>query len=85
MVVVVVAVEPAVRTRRKTSSRGSCFCGLMPSRAVNPVLDLNSMLVFREVASSFVRPRFWFCPVGFPHCASQSLSHRLSLWWLLVY
>lgn len=79
MAVVVVAVELAVRIRRETSSRGGCFCGFMPSRAVKPVLDLNSVLVFREVTSSFVRLCFWFCPVGFPHCASQPLSHRLSL------
>ena len=33
--VVVVAVGPAVRTRRETSSLGGCCRGLMPSHAAN--------------------------------------------------
>lgn len=79
MVAVAVAVGLAVRIRHETSSLGSCFRGLMPSRAITPVLDLNSMLVFREVTSSVVRLCFWFRAVGFPPCASQSLSCRPAL------
>ena len=51
----------------------------MPSGALKAVLKLNSMLVFREVASCFVRPCFWFRPVGLPPRASQSLSRRPAL------